>query len=53
MTKEKVYFLFEVLDQIRNLNIGFVLVLLLLINIYYGIVLLEPDFNGWDSFALS
>ena len=53
--KQKVYFLLESLDQLTNLNMGFVTVFLLLIDIYLFqlIVPLKPDSNCCNSFALS
>ena len=64
MTKQKVYFLTENLDQLSNLNIGFVLALLLSIDIYFDsyllmimllilIILQKPDFILCNSFILS
>ena len=52
MIKRKVYLLLENLDQLGNLNIGFVRVLLILIDIYSSLVL-KPNFTCCNSFALS
>ena len=52
--KQKVYLLIENFVQLGGLSIGFVLVILILVDIYSQlIVLLKPDFNCWSSFALS
>ena len=52
MVQEQFYSLNENLDQVGYLNIGFVSVLLLLIE-YYFIVHLNPNFNCSGSFVLS
>ena len=52
--KEKVYLLFENLDQLENLNIGFIPALLLLTEFFFQlIVLLKLNFSCSSSFEWS
>ena len=54
MLKQKVYLHFGSLAQLNDLNLHFVLIILVLIDIYSSLVFfLKPDFNSGNNFALS
>ena len=54
MLKQKAYLFLEDLAQLNDLNLDFVLIILVLLDIFFKlIVLLKPDFNWGNNFALS